>query len=465
MSDARSRVLVVDDEHVMLRAWAEMLPKDSYDVVLADSGPAAVEKLEHTELDAVVTDLMMPGGMSGLDLLRHVKRSKPDVEVVLMTAFATVETAVEALKGGAYDYLVKPFDIDHAARVVERAVDRKRLVDRNHQLEAALEVKDRFGELIGTSPAMLAVFELVRQVARSTATVLLAGESGTGKELVARAIHFQSDRKRRSFVPVNCGALTETLLESELFGHEKGAFTGAVSARKGLFEAADGGTIFLDEVGEVTPATQVKLLRVLQEGEVRPVGSNRPRSVDVRVLGASNKLLEEQVRIGEFREDLYFRLNVINIELPPLRDRAEDVPPLAHHFLKMYAKRMSRDVRRIDPDVMAALQAYSWPGNVRELQNIIERAVVLQQGDTIELRALPTKLQERAYTPPEGDSGFTHLPFPDAKKAALASFEQRYVSLMLQRTGGNKAQAARLAGMDRANFRRILKKYDIDGAV
>ncbi len=463
MSDTRARVLVVDDEHVMLRAWAEMLPEESYDVVVADSGPAAVDRLEHGELDAVVTDLMMPGGMSGLDVLRHVKRTRPDVEVVLMTAYATVETAVEALKGGAYDYLVKPFDIDHAARVVGRAVDRKRLVDRNRQLEAALEVRDRFGELIGTSPAMQAVFELVRQVARSTATVLLAGESGTGKELVARAIHFQSERKDRPFVPVNCGALTETLLESELFGHEKGAFTGAVSSRKGLFSAAHGGTIFLDEIGEVSQATQVKLLRVLQEGEVRPVGSERSRRVDVRVLAASNKLLEEQVRQREFREDLYFRLNVISIELPPLRKRVEDVPPLAHHFLKMYAKQMGREVRRIDPDALAALQAYTWPGNVRELQNVIERAIVLQQGETIEVRSLPPKLQERAYTPPEGDPGFTHLPFPDAKKAALGEFERQYLAEMMRRTAGNKAQAARLAGMDRANFRRVLKKYDIEG--
>jgi len=463
VSSRRPKVLVVDDEHVMLRAWSRMLDDDEYDVTCEDRGAAAIDRIDHDDFDAVVVDLMMPGGVSGMDVLTHAKATKPEVEVLLMTGFATVETAVQALKGGAYDYLVKPFDnIDDAVRAVERAVDRKRLVDRTRHLEHQIEVRDRFGELIGTSPAMKAIFEMVMQVAWSTATVLVQGESGTGKELIARAIHFRSPRKDEPFVPVNCGALTETLLESELFGHERGAFTGATGTRKGLFEAAHGGTIFLDEIGEVSPAMQVRLLRVLQEGEVKRVGANDARHVDVRVIAATNKELRERVRENEFREDLYFRLNVINLDLPPLRQRSEDVPPLAYHFLKMYSERMDKEVTRVDPEAMALLQAYPWEGNVRELQNVIERAVVLQQGDTVEVRSLPEQLRGGRPAQAEKVVARSHLPFSEAKKAALEAFERGYVTDVLRRTEGNKAQAARLARMDRANFRRVVKKYDID---
>ena len=464
MSGERPKILVVDDEHVMLRAWSRMLPEDRYAVTSADRGAAAIDLISHEPFDAVVVDLMMPGGVGGMEVLRHAKTVRPEVEVLLMTAYATVETAVEALKAGAYDYLVKPFDdIDDAVRAVERAVDRKRLVDRTHQLEEQIEVRDRFGELVGTSSSMKAVFEMVMQVAWSTATVLVHGESGTGKELIARAIHFRSPRKDRPFVPVNCGALTETLLESELFGHERGAFTGATGRRKGLFEAADGGTIFLDEIGEVSPAMQVRLLRVLQEGEVKLVGSNDTRHVDVRVIGATNKDLRERVRAGKFREDLYFRLNVINLELPPLRDRTEDVPPLAYHFLKIYSKKMGKEVTRIAPEAMARLQAYRWEGNVRELQNVMERAVVLHAGDTVEVRTLPEPVRGVSHASQAGEArSYASRTFAEAKQEVLDAFERSYVTDLLRRTQNNKAQAARLAGMDRANFRRVLKKYDVE---
>jgi DNA-binding NtrC family response regulator len=360
-------------------------------------------------VDVAVLDIRMPH-LSGMDLLRAIKQARPDVEVVMMTAFATVETAVEAVKAGAYDYLTKPFsNIDEVSLTVAKALERKQLKDRTRVLEEQLSVKGQFEDLIGQSSHMRAVFKLVETVSYSSATVLIQGESGTGKELVARAIHYRSPRKDKPFIAVNCSALTETLLESELFGHVKGSFTGATANKKGLFEAADGGTIFLDEIGDVPPATQVRLLRVLQEGEVKRVGANETIKVDVRVIAASNVDLARAKDQGKFREDLFYRLNVITVALPPLRDRPEDVPLLAGHFLRLYAGKMGKKVTGISPQAMEALVCHRWMGNVRELENVIERAVVLTSREVVEVEDLPQQLRESP-----GGGGDVEVPEPRA---------------------------------------------------
>ena len=476
-SGSPARVLIVDDERVIRLAWQKMLPADVFEVATAEDGADAIDRVDSGQYDVVVADLMMPGGLSGMDVLRHVKANHPDTEVVLMTAFATVETAVEALKAGAYDYMVKPFEnIDYAVRVVERAVDRKRLVERTQRLEHELDiVRHRdgggFSELVGSSEAMQEVMDLSARVANTDATVLISGESGTGKELVARSVHFRSRRAKGPWVPVNCGAIPETLIDSELFGHEKGAFTGADAARKGHFEHADGGTIFLDEVGEIPPPTQVRLLRVLQEREVKRVGANESRRVDVRVIAATNQDLTALVKSGGFREDLYFRLNVFPIRTPALRDRRDDVPPLAYHFLRQQAERQGRDIKRLATDAMAALQAHRWTGNVRELENVITRAVVMETSDTLRLASLPQPMQaagrQRPGSIPPPDPAAiaaainVELPYAEARRHSIDRFERRYFTELLRKTQWNKAAAARLAGMDRANFRRTLKRIGL----
>ena len=474
--DRRAQVLIVDDERVIRAAWQAMLPADLFDVAVAEDGAEAIDRVESGAFDVVVADLMMPGGLSGMDVLRHVKANHPETEVVLMTAFATVETAVEALKAGAYDYMVKPFEnIDNAVRVVERALDRKRLIERTRRLEHELHLvrnRDGFNEMVGSSKAMQAVMELAARVANTDATVLVSGESGTGKELVARSVHFRSRRAKGPWVPVNCGAIPETLIDSELFGHEKGAFTGADAPRKGHFEHAHGGTIFLDEIGEIPPATQVRLLRVLQEREIKRVGSNESKRVDVRVISATNQDLQALVKSGKFRQDLYFRLNVFPIITPALRDRPDDIPPLAYHFLRQQAELQRREIKRVEADTMSALQAYGWAGNVRELENVITRAVVMETGESLRLAALPPDLQalgrQRAGSIPPPDAaaiaaarGAGDLPYADARKNAVDRFERRYFTELLRKTQDNKAAAARMAGMDRANFRRTLKRVGL----
>ncbi|CAM4503603.1 sigma-54-dependent transcriptional regulator [Corallococcus exiguus] len=460
----RAKVLVVDDDSVVLKAVTQILQREGHPVVAIDDAVEGLAAAKDPSIDVVVLDIKMPH-LSGMDLLRAIKADRPDVEVIMMTAFATVETAVEAVKAGAYDYLTKPFEnIDEVSLTVAKAAERKALKDRTRALEEALTARSQFEDLIGQSSQMRAVFKLVETVSHSTATVLIQGESGTGKELVARAIHYRSARRDKPFVAVNCSALTETLLESELFGHVKGSFTGATGNKKGLFEAADGGTIFLDEIGDVPPATQVRLLRVLQEGEVKRVGANEPVKVDVRVIAATHVDLSRAKEQGKFREDLFYRLNVITIDLPPLRDRPEDVPLLAHHFLKVYASKADKKVSGISPRAMEALTCNRWTGNVRELENVIERAVVLTANDVIDVEDLPPGFQAA----PQADSAvevfsLAHLPYAQAKRLAMRAFERRYLSALLEKNNHNVSSAARAAGVDRSNFRRLLKQYEVAG--
>ena len=457
----QGRVLVVDDERTMQRALSTILKKQGHAVVTASNASEALACLEDGDIDVMLCDIQMPG-LTGLELLVRIKQEHPEVEVVMMTAFGTVERAVQAVRQGAYDFLTKPFDnIDKVAIVVAKALERKKLLDRTRYLESQLEIRDRYEDIVGRSDAMQRVFKMIESVSYSTANVLIRGESGTGKELVAKALHYRSPRNERPFVVINCSALTETLLESELFGHIKGSFTGATANKKGLFEAAHTGTIFLDEIGDIPPATQVKLLRVLQEGELKRVGSHETIKVDVRVITATNVDLEAGMRQGTFREDLYYRLNVIGIQLPALRERVEDIPLLAHHFLKKYNRRMNKSIHGFSEDVMEIFHAYRWVGNVRELENCVERAVVLEHGDQISAEALPPNLRGNSYVRNAEATSYADLEFMKAKRLAVQAFERKYLKALMVKTDGNVSEASRIAGMDRSNFRRIIKKYDI----
>ncbi len=461
------RVLVVDDEPALRKSIARILTSRGCEVSTAEDGLAAFETLQISQPDVLLTDILMPR-MTGLELLAQVKQRWPELEVVLMTAFADVDTAVAAVKGGAYDFLTKPFaSNDAVALAVAKAAEHHRLLDRAQRLEERLLSRERFGELLGNSSKMQAVYRLIEGVASATSTVLILGESGTGKELVARAIHQHSAREGKPFVPVNCAAIPKDLVESELFGHVRGAFTGAQAARAGLFDTANGGTIFLDEVGDLPIAAQVKLLRTLQEGEIKPVGADEVKSVDVRVLAATNVDLKAKIESGEFRRDLYYRLNVIAINLPPLRDRENDVLLLATHFVQKLAVRMGRTPKRISEGAGRALSAYAWPGNVRELEHAIEHAFVLSPGDIIEASSLPLVHGEETFSATEPTTALLSvppgsdiyaLPYAEAKKRMMADFDVAYVREQLKRTDGNVSEAARLSGLDRSNFRRVMRR-------
>ncbi len=470
-SDRIVRVLVVDDEPVLLKALETLLQKKGHQVTALSSPIAATQKLAQEDFDVALLDVKMPD-LSGLELLTAVKHRRPEVEVIMMTGHATVETALAAVKAGAYDYLTKPFDdVELVARCVAKAAERKFLFDRNRALETALKEKEGVvvGDgIIGNSGPIRDVQRMIDAVAYSAATVLVQGESGTGKELVARALHAKSPRRAQPFVALNCGALTETLLESELFGHVKGAFTGAQRDQKGLFDAADGGTIFLDEIGDIPPATQVRLLRVLQEGELKRVGAAESIKVDVRVIAATHRDLPKLVKSGRFREDLFYRLNVIAIPLPSLRERIEDVPLLAHHFLRRYTERLGKKVKTLAPEAIDLLCGYRWPGNVRELENALERAVVLCRGDTITPTDLPPAVTGRTAPlvrdlPVGGDDqAWLAMSYATAKEQALRRFEKGYVEALMRACDSNISAAARKAGMDRSNFKRVLRKYRED---
>ena len=457
-TEARLRVVIVEDEPPLRRALARILEVRGMDVLTCEDGVEAMALLGQEHADVMLLDLMLPH-MDGMEVLRRAKAQRPAMEVVMMTAFGEVDTAVQAVKAGAYDFLTKPFaSPDAVALVVEKAAERRRLVDRARQLEAALESQTRGSDLIGSTRKMQDVFRLVGTVAQSVSTVLIRGESGTGKELVARAIHQGGPRASKPFLAINCSAIPTALVDSELFGHVRGAFTGASADRDGLFAAADNGTLFLDEVGDLPLATQVRLLRVLQEGEVKPVGSNDVRVVDVRVIAATNVDLAQAIAGGTFREDLYYRLSVIEVPLPPLRDRREDIPLLATFFLRKLARRMGRPTPAIDPVAMRLLYSASWPGNVRELENAIERAMVLSRADSLTVEDFPRLAEASADAHGEFGSELADLPYRDAKRVALRTFEKHYVASLLKRTNANVSQAARMAGLDRSNFRRIVRK-------
>jgi DNA-binding NtrC family response regulator len=463
---APPRVLVVDDEPGLRRALSRLLQASGINVRTADDGAMALDVLAEESFDVALVDLMMPR-MNGLELLQHIRKRHAGTQVVLMTAFGDVETAVQAVRAGAHHFLTKPFrSNDEVVLAVTKAAEHRRLVDHAVMLERRLEQMQKFGGLIGNSPKMQEVYRLALGVATTASTVLILGESGTGKELTARAIHQHSARSEKAFVPVNCSAIPVDLVESELFGHVKGAFTGATTSRPGLFEVADGGTLFLDEVGDLPPLAQVKLLRALQEAEIKRVGSNDTKTVDVRVIAATNVDLKTRIAEGRFREDLYYRLNVVAISLPPLRDRPEDIPLLAQHFVGKYADRANRPVRTISPPAMELLKGALWKGNVRELENAIEHAVVFCVGESIEPKDLPdTEQPKRESSTPSGNGGSVaplgDLPFPVAKARALAAFEAAYFQSVLDRAGGNVSEAARLSGLDRSNFRRAARRAGV----
>ena len=459
----KSRVLVVDDEAALRRGVARLLMARGFDVLTAEDGAAAIVLLQTTTVDVILLDINMPR-LSGMQVLERVKQSHPTVEVVMMTAFGDVDTAVAAVRAGAYDFITKPFQTnDHLTLVLEKAAEHKRLVDRTRLLEQRLEQNETFGELVGSSTPMREVYRVALGVAPTTSTVLILGENGTGKELVARAIHQHSSRSDRSFRAVNCGAIPETLVETELFGSTRGAFTGAQD-RPGLFELADKGTLFLDEIGDLPTMAQASLLRALAQGEIRRVGATETKTVDVRVIAATNVDLKERMASGRFREDLYYRLAVIPIYMPALRQRRDDIPLLAYHFLKKYARRAGRDIRRIGVEALRLLRDQPWPGNVRELENAIEHAVVMCRGDSILPSDLPFH-RGRGGDGAEGPLGggafaseLADLPYADAKERASLAFDRAYVERLMNRTSSNVSEAARQAGMDRSNFRRLLKR-------
>jgi DNA-binding NtrC family response regulator len=454
----RARVLVCDDKENFLKLFRRILPESAFDVVPAADGSRALALLAADEFDVVVSDIRMPGA-DGLTVLREARARDPEVEVILMTAFATVADAVEAMRQGAYDYLAKPFEPDEALLVVERALERRRLRQQARDLRRALEGIHRIDNLVARSAAMAPVVALVHRAATSDVTVLLSGESGTGKEVVARAIHTTGDRKPRRFVAVNCAAIPEALLESELFGHVKGSFTGATADRRGLFEEAEGGTIFLDEIADLPLTMQVKLNRALQERSIRRVGASDERSIDVRVIAATNVDLKARVASGQFREDLFYRLNVFHIALPALRDRREDIPALAAVLLERHAPGEGGP-DGFTAEALSALVRYQWPGNVRELENAIERALAVTDGPRIELEAFPEEvgsvLRPRATRGTEA-----HLTYREVVDLARERASREYLIALMQEVLGNVTEAARRAGIERESLHRLLRRYGV----
>jgi two-component system, NtrC family, response regulator HydG len=451
----QATVLVVDDDHANQESVARIFQREGLSTLAANNGKDALELLRRPEVTVMVTDLMMPG-MDGQELLKAARTLRPDVEVVLMTAYATVETAVSAMKDGAYDFITKPLKRHSLVKAVQKALEKQALVAENRNLRAQLEALGGSRSMVGQAPAFRAAVEMLKQAAPSTATVLLTGESGTGKELAARYVHEESTRARGTFVAINCGALPESLLEAELFGVEKGAYTGASARREGRFERASGGTLFLDEIGEMPPSAQVKLLRVLQEGEIERLGGTQTVRVDVRVVAATNKDLSREVAEGRFREDLYYRLNVVAVRIPSLATRREDIPLLADFFLRRYAQKNGKSLRGFSADALGSLENYAWPGNVRELQHAVERAVVLCRGDVIERSDLP----EAVVHGPQGVA--SHLMIPIG--TPMEEIERRVIHETLRHTRGDKTMAARLLGIAARTIYRKLERDAADAA-
>ena len=458
-----ARILVVDDEEIVIRSCLRILEGNGYEIDVAHDGHDALRKVESNTYDVMILDIMMPN-LGGLEVLRRVKETHPDIDVIMITGLSQIDTAVQAMKLGAFDYISKPFEPDELKLVVQRARERRQLLQENLNLKSAVSSKYRFDNIIGSSPPMQAVYRLVAQCAPTSSTVLLTGESGTGKELIARAIHYNSLRKDKPFVAVDCNSLSENLLESELFGHVKGAFTGAVTSKKGMFEVAGSGSLFLDEIGNFSPATQAKLLRVLQEREFRAVGDTRTQTANFRLITATNRDLNAMVVAGTFRDDLYYRINIFPIHVPALRDRRDDIPALAYHFLKTFSAELGKKVTDISEGAMSALTNYSWPGNVRELENVIQRAAILTS-DTVIRRAHLVNIVDPSRRPEEFPVPRTGDELKRLKKAAreksVEEIEKQFVLEALKRNQWNVTKSAEDTGLQRPNFQALMKKYAI----
>ncbi len=452
-------VLIVDDEKNYPHILSAVLEEEGFEALTAHSGHEALEILGNADVDLVLTDMKMPA-MDGMELLERIKAKELDIPVIMMTAHGTVDKAVEAMQKGAYTYILKPFDNERLVIYVNKAIAMYRVVKENRQLRNAVELQYSFGNIIGKSKVMQDVFETIRKVAPTNATVLIEGESGTGKELVAKSIHFNSTRRDKSFVAVNCSALAETLLESELFGHEKGAFTGAVSVKKGRFELADGGTLFLDEIGELSQSLQVKLLRVLQEKVFERVGGEKPISVNIRIIAATNKKLKDEMMQGRFREDLFYRLNVVHIALPLLKGHREDIRLLVNHFINKYGDERKSDipVTGLDQDVERLFHDYSWPGNVRELENIIERAMVLCQSNNIKVTDLPKEFRDNVYNTLHIEG----IPANAQLDETLTMIEKKMIERALQLTNNVQSRAAEVLGIGKSGLNWKIKKFKLD---
>ena len=444
-----ARILVVDDEESIRLGLAEILEEEGHQIRSASTAEDAWQQLQEHVVDLVCTDVRMPG-MSGLELLEKIKAEQPEVEVVVITGFASLSTAVEAVKLGAHDYLSKPFDLDEVRLTVSRALEKKDLVERTNRLERSARAERGASKLVGESEAFQRVLSLVDRVAPTPSTVLILGETGTGKELIAREIHERSPRRDRLFIPLNCGAMPDNLLESELFGHAKGAFTGADKNNQGLFEAADGGTLFLDEIGNISLGMQQRLLRVLETGEFLRLGERKVRKVDVRIVAATNADLKEAVDRGEFRQDFYYRLNVMSLDLPPLRERRDDIPLLAEHFVKRCAKRFGKDLRSLSPPAKDLLLAHDWPGNVRELEHAIERAAILCVTPSIQPEDLPADVQQERQR--------SDAPATD-ELVSLAELERRHILWVLRQCKGHRGKSAEILGINRRTLYRKLIEY------
>ncbi len=457
------RILVVDDEQIVCESCQRILEEEGLDVETASGGMEAFAKMKEHPFDIVITDLKMPG-IDGMEVLRTIRRDYPDTIVIMITGFSTVETAVEAMKLGAFDYIPKPFTPDEVSVVVKKAIEQKNLLLENVYLRQELREKYGFHNIVGKSKKMQEIYRIIAKVAPTDSTVLIIGQSGTGKELIARAIHYNSPRRDKQFVTVDCAVLAENLLESELFGHIRGSFTGAVTTKPGLFEVADGGTVFLDEIGNISPAIQAKLLRVLQEREFIPVGGTKPKKVDIRLIAATNKDLEKMIKEGTFREDLYYRLNIVPIHLPPLRERQEDIPALAVHFLKKYSEEMGKTIKGFTPEAMEKLMKYPWPGNVRELENVIERTVVMMDEEMVRVEHLilpnQRKSDEIESRIPKTSEELKEIK-KQLREKAVEEIEKAFLISALERNQWNVTRASEDVGMLRPNFQALMRKYNL----
>jgi DNA-binding NtrC family response regulator len=454
----KDRLLIVDDEPDMLQLLKRSLEPDlGCDLLTAPSGEAALRILAAGRVDLVLADIKMPG-MDGLELLDLIKRQYPDLTVMMMTAYGHIEMAVEAMKRGAYDFITKPFEHDALVLRLEKALERSRLLRENQRLLEASQSTDSFQNLVGESTVMQRVFETIQMVAKTELTVLITGESGTGKDLTARAVHTLSERRKRPFIAVNCPTVPENILESELFGYKRGAFTHATQDKKGLFQAANTGTIFLDEIGDVSPTIQTKLLRVLQEKEFKPLGDARPVQVDVRIIASTNQNLREKIRQGSFREDFFYRLNVLPIELPPLRERREDIALIAHHLMEKHCEEQNKPQKGLSPELLEAFRNHPWEGNVRELENMILQGLLFAAGDSI----APRDVGLQATTDPPVPCGNTRgLPYKEAKEQTLHHFNHSYIGHALATCRGNVTQAARMCGLERQALQQIMRRYGV----